>query len=87
MIGFLFPVISELSERKQINRIQIIHGFFSSYASVFILWFSGAFIILGSTLAIIFFGEGYYNSGKALLFIGPFLILGILIQINFQIMR
>jgi O-antigen/teichoic acid export membrane protein len=86
IIGFLFPVISELGERKQFDKIRTIHWFFSSYASMMMIWVAWFFIIFGPTVAIFLFGENYFNSWKALSFVAPFLILNILIQINFQIL-
>lgn len=40
----------------------------------------------GPLLAGMFFGEDYTGSGVALYFIAPFLVLNVLIQVNFQIL-
>lgn len=86
IIGFLFPVISEIWFRWEIEKIRTIHTLFSSTMSVIILWASGLFCVLGITLAVFLYGPQYAPSGSALYFIAPFLVLNILIQINFQIM-
>ena len=86
LISFLFPVISELSGKNDTKKIQLLHGTFSSYFSSFILWFSACFLMIGESLAVLLFGKSYSEAGVALLFISPFIILNILIQINFQIL-
>lgn len=86
IILFLFPVISEINSRWEFDKIRKIHGLFSSVISVFMLWASGLFCILGVTLAVFLYGPNYMASGSALYFIAPFLVLNILLQINFQIM-
>lgn len=46
LIGFLFPVISELSGRQETKKIQLLHGTFSSYFSSFTLWFAAGFLMI-----------------------------------------
>lgn len=85
IIGFLFPVISEIYEKKEFDKIRTIHSLFSSYFSVLILWVSVWFIILWIPITVLLFWPDYRNSGIALMYISPFLIINILIQINLQI--
>lgn len=86
ILGFLFPVISEIHSRWQIQKIQSIQSIFSNTMFILMLWASGLFIILGTNIALFLYGSAYAGSGQALIYIAPFLVLNILIQINFQIM-
>lgn len=86
ILAFLYPVIAELGNTGQVEKIQTIFRIFSSYISVFLLWAWGFFIITGEALAGMFFQENYLNSWEALYFIAWFLFLNWLIQINFQIL-
>lgn len=86
LLGFLFPVISEIYSRWAIEKIRTIHGVFSNLMSILMLWASGLFILLGIQIALFLYWPAYIESWKALIFIAPFLILNVLIQINFQVM-
>lgn len=86
ILAFLFPVISEIYSRWQLEKIRSIHGIFSNTMSIIMLWASALFIILWTNIALFLFGPEYEWSWKALIYIAPFLVLNILIQINFQIM-
>ncbi len=86
IIAFLFPVISEIYSRRDTPKIQLIHGIFSETMLILVLWMSGIFVMLGIPITTLLFGESYTESGRALLYIAPFLFLNILIQINFQVM-
>lgn len=86
LIGFLFPVIAELHSREDTQKISIIYSHFSSAFMVLTIWVSAIFLMIGPQIAIFLYGHDYLASGEALGYIAPFLILNILISINFQIM-
>jgi stage V sporulation protein B len=86
LIGFLYPVISEIGSRGDHEKIKSIFRIFSSYLSVLMLWVAGFFVMTGPHLAGLLFGESYLSSGVALYYIAPFLVLNALIQVNFQIL-
>lgn len=86
LLSFLFPVISEVYSRWLVEKIRIIHSTFSNLMGILMLWASELFIILGVQIALFLYGIEYEESGKSLIFIAPFLVLNVLIQINFQIM-
>ncbi len=86
ILGFLFPVISEIHSRWQHEKIQTIQSIFSNSLSIIMIWVSWFFVVLWTQLALFLYGNNYYSSWLALFYIAPFLVLNILIQINFQIM-
>jgi stage V sporulation protein B len=86
IIGFLYPVISEIGSRWDQEKIRSIFRIFSSYLGVLMLWVAGFFVMTGPHLAGLLFGDGYLSSGVALYYISPFLVLNALIQVNFQIL-
>ncbi len=86
LVAFLLPVVSELSGRSNIEKIRLLHGTFTSYFSSLAIWFGTGFLMIGVQIATLLFGDSYHEAGIALIFISPFLIFNILIQINFQIL-
>lgn len=86
MISFLFPVISELSGRKDHTRIRIVYSTFSLYFSIFGIWIGMFFLLTGPSLAVGFFSEKFLESGYILLYSAPFVVFNLLIQLQFQIL-
>ncbi len=86
IIWFLYPVISEIWGRGEREKVTTIYSIFSTYLSVIMLWVWGIFFLIGWDISYFLFGEKFVESGKALLFIAPFLFLNVLVQINFQIL-
>lgn len=86
ILGFVFPVISEIYSRGQIEKIRTIHGVFSNTMMILMFWASALFIILWVNIALFLYGTEYRDSWSAIIYIAPFLALNVLIQINFQIM-
>ncbi len=86
LIGFLYPVISEIWGRSELEKIKTIYSIFSTHLSIIMLWISGIFFLIGWDIVTLLFWEKFIESGIALAFIAPFLFLNVLIQINFQIL-
>lgn len=86
LIAFLFPVVSELTHSGSMDKLKTLHSHFSTALIVIMLWASGVFITIGPAIAGLIYGESYISSGTALSYIAPFLVLNVLISINFQIM-
>jgi O-antigen/teichoic acid export membrane protein len=86
IIGFLFPVISELHWRGDIEKIRILQSNFSLYISIFIIWISVFLIQFWESLSELFFWTNFIKSGTLLLYSWAFLIFNLLSQINFQIL-
>lgn len=84
IIGFLFPVISELHGREDVPKMYLIHERFSLYFSIIAIWIWVFMFQFWEELAVAFFGEAFRMSGHILKFSAPFLIFNLLIQINFQ---
>ncbi len=86
IIGFLFPVISELYSKNSIDKIGIIYATASKYFTIIAIWVSIFFILFGEIFAVALFWEQFHESGRILIYSTPFLIFNFLLQINFQIL-
>ena len=86
MLSFLFPVISEIWGKWEMNKIQTIYTLFSTQLGIIGLWIGGLFLMLGENVSWFLFGDQYLPAGTALYFIAPFLVFNILVQVNFQIL-
>lgn len=86
IIGFLFPVISELHGRVDKKKMILVRDRFSLYFSIIAVWASVFLFQFWKQLAVVFFGKSFELSGYILMFSAPFLIFNILNQINFQIL-
>lgn len=84
LFTFLFPVISELSSRKDSEKMKIIHREFSLYFSIIGIWISMFLFQFWEPLSVLFFNEKFRTSGEILWYSAFFLTLLILTQINFQ---
>ena len=86
IIGLIFPMVSELIEKKDNKKLWLLFSFFYSYFSVFIWSISVLFITLGPDIAIALFGEKYELSGQLLSLTWIFLIFNILTGFNFSVL-
>jgi stage V sporulation protein B len=86
IIGFLFPVISELYGRSDKLKMRLIHERFSLYFSIIGVWISFFLLQFGEELAVTFFGNAFELSGYILMFSAPFIIFNLMNQVNFQIL-
>lgn len=86
IMGLIFPIVSELFEKKDQKKIWLLFSFFYSYFSVFILSISLLLIALGPEIAIALFGEMYEFSGQLLSLTWIFLVFNILTGFNFSVL-
>ena len=86
IIGFIFPVISELTGRKDDKKIQTIVQEFSMYFMIISLWMSIFFIQFGEEMSVILFGEKFRMSGVILAYSAPFIFFNFMTQIAFQVL-
>ena len=86
ILGFLFPVFSELYARKEIQKIRIIYQNMMLYLIILSLWITAFFFQWGEYMARILFGDHYAFSGKIIQASIPFLILNVLNQLNLQLL-
>lgn len=63
LFAFLFPVISELHGREDRLKMQHIHREFSLYFSILGIWLSLFLYQFGESLAVLFFGTDFRESG------------------------
>lgn len=86
IMWLIFPLVSELIEKKDQKKLWLLFSFFYSYFSVFILSISILFIALGPEIAIALFGKKYELSGQILSLNWIFLIFNILTGFNFSVL-
>lgn len=83
---FLFPVISELSGRGDIQKIRMIVREFSIYFMIIGIW-TGLFLFeYGEYISVLLFWEKFRESWYILQYSSLFIIFNFLIQISFQVM-
>lgn len=86
IIGFLFPVIAELSGRNEENKIQALISRFWMYFGIIGIW-TGIFLFqFSEILSVLFFGEKFREAWEILTYSAPFIVLNFLIQISFQVL-
>lgn len=86
IIGFLFPVISELHGKGDEEKIIAIKTLFYKYFAVIGIITGMFMFIFGPTIASILFGEKFLMSGVILQYSAFFIVCNFLLQINFQIL-
>lgn len=84
IVGFLFPVITELHTRERWEKMQHLHETLTLVFIIIAIWISVFMFQVGTPFTVLFFGEKYTLSGYILQFSAPFLIFNLLNQINFQ---
>jgi len=84
IVAFLFPVISELSSRSDIQKIKILIHRFTLYFSIIWIWSSVFLFQMGEHLAVVFFWEKFRESWIILAWSSLFLTFNLLVQVNFQ---
>lgn len=86
IIGFLFPVISELHGKWDEAKIIAIKTLFYKYFSVLGLITSMFMFVFGPAIANVLFGLKFTMSGIILQYSAFFIVCNFLLQINFQIL-
>ena len=84
ILGYLFPLITELIEKKQYDKVKYLKNILYKYFSVFALSISGLFFILWPEIATILFGQKFMYSWQLLVYSAGFLIFYVLFSINFS---
>ncbi len=85
MMGFLFPVFSELHARGDRAKMSRLKALGYRHLSVAGLYFGALFVAAGPAMARILFGEKFVHSGDVTAWSGPFLAFNLLLQLNFQL--
>ena len=83
-MSLIFPLASELYEKKDKTKLWLLYSFFYNYFSILILSLSTLFIVLGPEISIALFGSEYLTSGILLSQVGIFLLFSLLSQFNYN---
>ena len=86
IIAFMFPVVSELHGRGDLEKITQLKNMFYKYFSVISIATSIFLFVFARELAVILFGQKFAFSGEIMMFSSLFLVFNILLSINFQIL-
>ena len=84
--AFLFPLVTELLEKKEMEKFKTLLQIFYKYFSILALTFSWIFVALWPEISIILFGTKFIYSWILTTYAAPFLIINILYTINFYIL-
>ena len=86
LLWYLFPLTTELIEKKEYDKLKQIKNIFYKYLSIFAISISGLFIVLWPEIATILFGQKFLYSWQLLAYSWAFLIFNILFNANFSLM-
>ena len=86
IMSLIFPIVSELIEKQNKDKLSLLYSFFYNYFSVIILSFSTLFITLGAEIAVALFGKAYITSWVLLAQAGIFLLFSLLSSFNYAVL-
>ncbi len=86
IIGFIFPVVSELISKKDDQKIYSLFSFFYSYFLIAVIIFAVFLSALGPEIALIIFNKAFVFSGELLQIGAIFSIFSILVGFNFSVL-
>ena len=86
IMWLVFPLVSELFEKKDNTKLWLLYSFFYNYFSIFILSLSTLFIVLWPEISIALFGKQYLISGVLLSQTWIFLLFNLLCWFNYSIL-
>ncbi len=86
ILWYLFPLTTELIEKKEYDKLKQLKNILYKYLSVFVLSISWLFLILWPEIATILFGQKFLYSGQLLVYSWAFLIFNILFWVNFSLL-
>ncbi len=86
IFGFLFPVFSEMTAKKEFDKIKLIKSIFTKNFLSFSISFSIFFLVFGKIISTVLFWEKFLQSGVILQWSVLFLSFNFLLQINFNIL-
>ncbi len=82
ILWYIFPLTTELIEKKQYNKIKELKNTLYKYFSLFAISISWLFLVFGPEIATILFGEKFIYSGQLLTYSSVFLVFYMLYGIN-----
>lgn len=86
IMWLIFPLVSELFEKKDKTKLWLLYSFFYNYFSIFILSLSTLFIALWPEISIALFGKEYLTSGMLLTHSWIFLFFSLLSEFNYNVL-
>ena len=86
IMTLLFPLVSELIEKKDHQKVWILCSFFYSYLSIEILIFSAFMMLFSREITTLLFWEKFLASGELLWWFSLFQIFGIFAGFNFSLL-
>lgn len=86
LLWYLFPLTTELIEKKEQIKLKELKNILYKYFSIFAISVSWLFIALGPEIATILFGQKFMYSGQLLTYSAGFLIFYVLFNINFSLL-
>lgn len=86
IMSLIFPLVSELFEKKDNAKLWLLYSFFYNYFSVLILSFSTLFIVLWPEISVALFGAQYLTSWILLSQAGIFLFFTLLASFNYNVL-
>lgn len=82
----IFPIVSELIEKKDSYKLWLLYSFFYNYFSILILSFSTLFIALWTDISIALFWKQYLTSWVLLEYTWFFLLFSLLSTYNYSVL-
>ncbi len=86
IMWLIFPLVSELFEKKDNTKLWLLYSFFYNYFSIFILSLSTLFIVLWPEISVALFGKQYLTSGVLLAHSWIFLFFSLLATFNYGVL-
>jgi len=86
LLALLFPLISELINKRQLDKYQLLLSFFYKYFWVFALSLGALLFILWPQIALVLFGKNFLISWELLHYSALFLVFNVFVAINFNIL-
>lgn len=86
IIGLIFPMVSELTSKKDDHKIRLLFHFFYTYFFIVALSMAAILITLWPEIAVILFGERFLLSWQLLVAWGIFSVIIILTNFNFSVL-
>ncbi len=83
IMGLMFPLFTELFEKKQTDKIVLLRSFLYNYLGVFAVSLSLFLVALWPEIAVTLFGEKFLKSGELLSVWAGFYILQLLFSVSF----
>ena len=86
IMWLIFPIVSELIEKKDEHKLSLLYSFFYNYFSILILSFATLFIVLWPEICIALFWKQYLTSWILLQHSGIFLLFSLLASFNYWVL-